>query len=87
MPYACRIDAALEIVADHKARSVGIGEDNQSARLSQRAQEPALLGILENAEAVGLQNHSVHHLAQGVLVIATFDHDDLFNPLHPSLPP
>ena len=77
--HAARRDGSLETVADHKARAVGIGEENDAARLGETAQQRRFLAVVEDAEAAQLQNGGVHHLQKRIFVVAALDHDDLLD--------
>ena len=45
--------------------------------LCRPAQRPELGLVLENAEALRFQNGGVHHLGQGIFIVAALHHDDL----------
>ena len=63
------------MIADHEARAVGVGQQYHAPLLRQAAEIGQLLLIAEHAEAFGGQDHRVHHLRQGVFVVAAL-HDD-----------
>ena len=81
-----RIHAGADEIADDEARAVRIRQDDQAPAFGQGAQQALFLFVVENGEAPGLEDDGVHHLAQGVFVIAPLDDDDLLNPVHSSPP-
>ena len=56
---------------------VAVGEEDQAPLRRQTAEEGQPLPVLEHAEAPGLHHRGVHHLLDGVLVVAALHHDDL----------
>ena len=60
---------ALEIVADDKARTVTVGQHNETARFRDTAQQLELVFIVKNAESAAFEHHGVHHLPDGVHII------------------
>ena len=67
----------LEVIADDKARAVGIGQQNHAPPFRQAAEIGQLLLIPEHTEAFGGEDHSVHHLGKRVFVVAALHDDDL----------
>ena len=65
------------MIADDKARTVRVGQQYHAPLFRQTAEIGQLLLVVEHAEALGGQDHGVHHLRQGVFVIAALHDDDL----------
>ncbi len=65
------------MVPDDKARPVGICENDEPPLFRQAAEKGCQLCIVEHPEARSLKDHGIHHLGQGVFIIAALDHDGL----------
>ena len=76
----------LEIVADEKARPVAVGEEDQPPLGPDPAQEGQGLLVPKDAKAGGFQDHRVHHLGEGVLVVPPLHHNGLSNLQHGAPP-
>ena len=80
--HLLRRDGSLEKIADDEPRAVRVGEDDEPPLPGQPPQQRELLPVLEHAEARRLQDHGVHHLRQGVFVVAALHHDGLADASH-----
>ena len=87
MQYALLREHPLEIVPDHKARSVGIRQNHQSPALRRQPQQRHKFSVLHHTEAGSLKNRRINQLAQGILVIPSFHNDRLFQLNHGVPPP
>ena len=77
-----RRDGPLEEVADEKTCPVGVGENDEPPLGGQSAKQVQFLTVLEDGKAGGLQNHPVHNLGQGILIIPALHHDGFPDPQH-----
>ena len=51
---------ALEVIADDKARTVTVGQHNETARFRDTAQQLELVFIVKNAESAAFKHDGVH---------------------------
>ena len=81
-------NGAFDVVADDETRPVGIREDDQAPLFRHPAKQRHLLPVLENAEPRRFQNGGIHHLTEGVFVVAPLYHNGLpdFNHCVPPAP-
>lgn len=64
----CGSDA--EVIADNEPRAVAVGQNDQTACFRDASDDLELL-LVEDTEAAGFEDNGIHHLTDGVDVIAT----------------
>ena len=87
MQYTLLREHPLEIIPDHKARSVRIRQNHQSPALRRQTQQRHKLSVFHHAKAGSLKNRRIDQLAQGVFVIPSFHNDRLLQLNHGVPPP
>ena len=79
-------NGAFDMIADDEACAIGIREDDQTPLFGHGSEQRQLLFVLENAEAGGFENGSIHNLRQGIPVVASL-HNNCFPDFNHVLPP
>ena len=69
-------DIALDAVADHESRAVGVGEEDDAPLLGELSQKGLLFLVVEHGEAAELHDDRVHDLRERVFVVPPLDDDD-----------